>query len=163
MSRNHGYRDDYVEFEEDYYDEDDYDEDDYVDGGDAPRRGRSDAALRRRNILFGLVGTLLGSALFGLMAPIFWDLTLVAFVATVAYVGLMAYAATKGSITLSKPSLGRQRDEARHVARAVIPGHGYHAVQDDLYEDEYDDEFAGAHAGQFDDEWWDEPRQAVAR
>ena len=132
---------------------------------------RREAALRRRNILFGLAGSVLATAVFGLAAPFFWNLTIVAIVLLVAYVGLMAWAATHGSINISAPRLLGQSEEVgdRHVARAVVDHYGAHI--EDLgwaEEDEEDWDYhqgapAATQSGQFDEDWWDEPRQAVAR
>ena len=169
MSDRYEYHDEYDDYEDGSYDA--YGEADgyasefdgyYDDYG----VGRSPAALRRRNILFGLAGAVLVTGLLGFMMATLWDATLLAFVLLVAYVGLMAYAATRGDISLSKASAPRASSQERHVARAVVPGHGRAFPQQDAW---YDDDAVapephyGVAADQFEDEWWNEPRQAVAR
>ena len=132
---------------------------------------RREAALRRRNILFTLVGAVVVTGIFGMLAPFFWDLTILAIVLLVTYVGLMAWAATRGSISISKPRMLGRSDEVgdRHVARAVADHYGARTeglewAQGD--EQGWDDDQgapAATYADQFDDGWWEEPRQAAAR
>lgn len=165
-------------------------DDDYVDGYDdydyryeyaeespqfaAHRRvgahARSAAALRRRTILFGLLGTTAVSGLLGLLVPIFWDLTILAIILTVVYVGLMAWAATRGSITLSTPTLlGRDEQVGdRHVARAVVDGYG--ARTEEWEGEEFDEDWGADHglpaptyAERYEDDWFEEPRRFAAR
>ncbi len=130
---------------------------------------RRQAALRRRNILFGLLGTFAVSGIFGFLAPIFWNLTILAIVLTVLYVGLMAWAATRGSITISKPRM-LARDEQigdRHVARAVVDGYAARTEEwadEDAEDWEYDEGApAATYADRFEDDWWEEPRRVAAR
>ena len=160
----------------DYYEEDDYRYQDdaysetYDDGydhyEDAPesRFGlglslpavvltRREAALRRRNILAGLVASVVITALLGLFMSFFFDLTVIAVIALGIYIGLMAYAAKSGMFG--------EKGYERHVARGFAPLERDHyqepvattrGTSDGYYADEHPD-----------DEWWDEPRQAVAR
>jgi hypothetical protein len=129
---------------------------------------RREAALRRRNILLGLVGAVVATGIFGFLAAFFWDLTIVAVVLLVAYLGLMVWAALRGSITISAPrSLGRaEQSTDRHVARAVLGGHDAYGDDEAWGED---DEFVAEempdarYVDRFDDGWWDEPRRAAAR
>jgi len=135
------------------------------------RYARREAALRRRNVLLGLLGTVAVTGVLGLMLSILWVLTVVVFVALVAYVGLMAWAATSGSISLSLPS--QRRNTERHVARAVVygDGRGRYAesspadewVDEEYYENEHGTPVASSHRLIDDDEqWWVEhPRAAV--
>ena len=114
--------------------------------------GRRMAAQRRRTILFSLVGGVVVTAIGGLVLPILWDVTILVFIALVAYVGLMAYAATHGmmSSTSIKP-----------VDRLIA-----HGVAEGSYGDgEWygDDDYASEWADEVDDAWYEEPRRAASR
>ena len=155
--------------------DDQYEDDPYFDDyAPEPRNeypvdgfARREAALRRRNILFGLVGAVVFTGIGGFLMSTLWMATVLCFILLIAYVGLMAWAATRGSISLS----GRSRPSAyqgeRHVARAVLDDHGrYEQVDgwDDRYEEyeEYD-EPPRVVADRGDDGWWDQPRRAASR
>ncbi len=168
---------------EEYYAEDDYsypedthytDEyDDYIErapyGASMPSASlsRREAALRRRNILFGLVGAVVVTALLGMFMSMFFYLTVLSMIATAAYIGLMAWAATHGMIG--------EKGYERHVAHGEAEV-SYDRYGDDRYEEVRSNEHRSAPvastrapADEFfdddvdDDEWWDQPRQAVAR
>ena len=176
MPDRYDFRDEYGAYgQRDYAEHLGYDEQGYMPeferhyASEVP--ARRPAALRRRNILFGLAGGVLMTGLIGFVVPIAWMVTLISFVLLVAYVGLMAYAATRGTISIGGASTSHRRAEERHVARAVIPGHRAAPVQatwDDEYDEvlDYEDaDFRDAPGiNRFDDDsWWDEPRRAVAR
>ena len=176
MPDRYDLRDEYGAYEQGDYDEHlGSDEQGYMPeferhyAAEAP--ARRPAALRRRNILFGLVGAVLATGIIGFVVPIAWMVTMISFVLLVAYVGLMAYAATRGSLSLSGSSSSHRLGEERHVARAVIPGHRAAPAQatwDDAYDEILDDEDGDFRAApgldRFeDDTWWDEPRRAAAR
>ena len=138
-------------------------EDAYFDDYEAEVRGdyyvdgyaRREAALRRRNILFGLVGAVVLTGIGGFIASMLWMLTALSAVLLVTYVALMAWAATRGSISLSSPARKSDYVGERHVARAVLAEHGRYG-EDERYDAEqsrYED----------DDEYWDQPRRAAAR
>jgi hypothetical protein len=124
---------------------------------------RREAALRRRNILFSLVVALLVTTAAGFVASMLWYLTVLCVILLIAYVGLMAWAATRGSITLGSSSSSPRRDSERHIARAVVSHHGTGEAarwgdDGDGQDDRYD-----VRADQADDGWWDQPRRAAAR
>ena len=148
-----GYYDDYAAAEERY---------------DLAAEGRSgrDAALRRRKILFGLGGALVLTALGGFVSSMLWSLTIIVFVLLVAYVALMAWAATRGSIEM--PTMRRSGGgETRHVARAVVSGPTPHPQGAWWEDDGYDQRSARAQdevGSTVDpDEWWEQPRRAATR
>jgi hypothetical protein len=154
------YFDDYAA---DYASYDDYDRADerYDHSYPADPFARREAALRRRNILFGLLGALVVTALGGFVLSMLWYLAVACGLLLVGYVGLMAWAATRGSITLGGSSSAR--DSQRHVARAVIPP--YESPADGRWSDDY-----GAYDGReaalvdgADDGWWAQPRRVAAR
>ena len=166
-----GYFDEYEPNPHGYSDE--YDEMEFAPraGASYPSdsHGRRQAARRRRNILFGLVGGVVLTAILGMVAPMFWMLTVVTVVTLGAYVGLMAWAATRGSISLQGGGV------ERHVARAVVYGDGRYdegLVASEGTDGSWDGGYVadrpdhrGVAPRQFfdDDEWWDEPRRAAAR
>jgi hypothetical protein len=143
----------YVAGEDAYFD--DYEADlraDYpVDG-----YARREAALRRRNILFGLVGAVVLTGIGGFIASMLWMLTALCAVLLVTYLALMAWAATRGSISLSSPARRSDYIGERHVARAVLAEHGRYdedersVAEQAYYEDDHVD-------------YWDQPRRAAAR
>jgi hypothetical protein len=160
------YRDDDYGYREDVY-EDDY-EDRYDDQWDrrqspgptisAARMSRREAARRRRNILFTLVGAIFLTAIIGLFMSFLFYLTILSIVALVGYVGLMAYAAKTGMIG--------EKGYERHVA------HGEAAITYDDQDRWHAEPVASNQSSRevryldesFDGEdWWDEPRQAAAR
>lgn len=146
----------------------DYEADYHVEHRSASA-GRSGAALRRRNILFGLIASVFITALGGFVVSTLWMLTMVCFVLLVAYIGLMAYAATRGTIAVGGLGARSRLAEERHVARAVVPGPGYRAAPEFAYSDEHDPYAEQADWGEApgerwsDEGFWDEPRRAVAR
>lgn len=120
-----------------------------------------EAALRRRNILFCLIGALVVTALGGFAFSMLWYLTVACALLLAGYVGLMAWAATRGTITLGSSS--RASGSQRHVARAVIPP--YESPAAGRWSDApagYDDRDAAFVDGA-DDGWWDQPRRVAAR
>ena len=136
------------------------------------RYARRDAALRRRNIFLGLLGTVAVTGVLGLLLSIFWVLTAGAFVSLIAYVGLMAWAATHGSISLSRRS--QRHETERHVARAVVYGDSRSQYAESpqadewgnerYYEDEHSRPVASSHRLIDDDEqWWVEHPKAAVR
>jgi hypothetical protein len=122
---------------------------------------RREAALRRRNILFGLLGAVVITALGGFVISMLWYLCVLSVVLLGAYVGLMAWAATRGAITLG--SSANARGAERHVARAVIPPYDHPA--DGRWSEGYgvDPGREGGLPDAADDGWWDQPRRAAAR
>lgn len=131
--------------------------------GEAVVLSRRDAARRRRNILFGLLGAIVVTALIGFFISFFLYLTLLSAIALVAYVGLMAYAA--------KNEMFGEKGYERHVARGVASIDAS-AHYDEYYEERYREPVASTrahHDDYFEDEeidddgWWDQPRQAAAR
>ena len=148
--------DDYVDegsgerYERVAYQRDEPSYEDFDDGYREPSRpsssaGRSAAALRRRNILFGLVGAIGITALGGFVISALWTLCILLVLALCGYVGLMAYAATHGMMT--RPSALPER----HIA---------HGVSSD---DSYSRQARGDFDESLDDGWWEEPRRAAAR
>jgi hypothetical protein len=144
--------------------EDPYGEDTYFDDYEAELRGeypvdhyaRREAALRRRSILIGLVAAVVLTGVGGFIASILWMLTVLCAVLLVSYVALMVWAATRGSISLSSPRRQSGYIGERHVARAVLSGHGRYGEEDRYVAEQasYDDD---------DDEYWNQPRRAAAR
>ena len=125
---------------------------------------RREAALRRRNILFGLVAAVVVTGIGGFMISTLWMATVLSFILLIAYVGLMAWAATRGSISLSGSSRSSGYVGERHVARAVLDDHGRYdhaGGWDDRYEDH--DGRPDVAADHDDDEWWGQPRRAASR
>ena len=115
--------------------------------------GRRMAARRRRDILFGLVGTVVVTAILSMVISALIWLTLLSALALVAYVGLMSYAAINGDIGAGRLST----DRGRFVARGVAESYG----DDDRWDE--DDRFDEGYAAVDGDGWWDQPRRAVGR
>jgi hypothetical protein len=157
------YFDDYAAANESYDDYDDYESsaERYDPSYPSDPFARREAALRRRNILFGLAGAAVVSLLGGFVFSMLWYLTVVAVVLLGGYVGLMAWAATRGTVTLGASS--RSQSSSRHVARAVIPP--YESPADGRWSDvpaAYDERDESLIDGS-DDGWWDQPRRVAAR
>jgi len=157
------YFDDYATTNESY-DDYDYDSADerFDHGYPVDPFARREAALRRRNILFGLAGAVVLTLLGGFVFSMLWYLAVVAVVLLGGYVGLMAWAATRGTITLGASS-SSSKSSQRHVARAVIPP--YESPADGRWSDvpaAYDERDASFIDGA-DDGWWDQPRRVAAR
>ena len=173
----HDFDDEYVE---DYYEED----------YDRPRRrtapsirptsaaalpGRSAAAQRRRKILLILGGAVIVTALGGFVMSFLWDLMVVAIIALVAYVGLMAWAATHDMSGAAPSSIIE-----RHIAHATAFDEDFDEFDgDEWYDDrpatrahfdvsdERDEDpgvfDAAEQWADHDEQWWDQPRRAATR
>jgi hypothetical protein len=125
---------------------------------------RREAALRRRNILLGLLASAFLTVIMGFFMSFFFYLTILAVVALVAYVALMAYAATHGMVG--------EKGYERHVAhgeahlnaeRYVDP---YYEDYDERYEEHYVAPVASTRSPRveiLDDGWWDQHQRAAAR
>ncbi len=164
---------------------DGYAYDDEYFGAQVPQgsAGRRLAAAKRRKIVLGLAGTFVGTLILGFAISMLWDITVVALIALVAYVGLMARSALAEGDTQrdARPSMAdRLRDR---MVRDEYEDEAYDDY-DDEYEDEYQAPVARSTRGErhiahgvassasshrvepeyFDeDDWYEEPRRAVGR
>jgi hypothetical protein len=161
---HHGSYDD--GYEDGYYDDYDRYDDGFESRPEFPVDSftRREAALRRRTIVLSLVGAVAVTGIGGFAFSMLWMLTALSAVLLVAYVGLMAWAATRGSISMSISRGAPMVAGERHVARAVIAHHDRHGVTGHFDERYSDREDLSAGQGIDDpDEWWDRPRRAAAR
>ena len=164
---------------------DGYAYDDEYFGAQVPQgsAGRRLAAAKRRKIVLGLAGTFVGTLILGFAISMLWDITVVALIALVAYVGLMARSALAegGTQHDARPSMADRLRE--RMVRDEYEDDGYDEY-DDEYEDDYQAPVARSTRGErhiahgvasatpsnwsepeyFDeDEWYEEPRRAVGR
>jgi hypothetical protein len=170
-------------YERVYTEQDGYTHDDeYFGAGVASgSSGRRIAAAKRRKIVLSLAGVFIGTLILGFAMSVLWDLTLIAFLGLVGYVGLMARAALAEGGTeraTLRPSLSdrlksRLLDDAYdddafddyedqgYEETRVVRGGGerhiaHHVAQGSSAQrdsDEYYDE----------EDWYEEPRRAVGR
>lgn len=163
---------------------DGYAYDDEYFGAQVPQgsSGRRLAAAKRRKIVLTLAGACIGTLILGFAVSVLWDVSVLALILLVAYVGVMARAAlSEGDSARERPSIA---DRVRERMGQVGAQDDYDDEFDDTYEDEFDAPVA--HRGGQErhiahgvassnrrlrqsedyveeDDWYDEPRRAVGR